>query len=107
MTAVLRSCHSTVVVGAGPAGRPVRGRLRTDGNLQHRAAADARLAGLGGGLEPISSIAAATLDQVGTPVGSGDSWVGEHAPAMAGVGPVILRAIFLPLAVRRLQRLSR
>ncbi|GAA3492978.1 MULTISPECIES: ABC transporter permease [Streptomyces albogriseolus group] len=56
---------------------------------------------------PISSTAAATRELFGTPVGGGDSWVERHALLMAGVWPVILTAVFLPLAVRRFQRLSR
>ncbi|WP_053672661.1 ABC transporter permease [Streptomyces sp. NRRL B-1140] len=56
---------------------------------------------------PISSTAAATRELFGTPVGGGDSWVEQHALLMAGVWPVILTAIFLPLAVRRFRKLSR
>ncbi|GAA2599380.1 MULTISPECIES: ABC transporter permease [Streptomyces] len=56
---------------------------------------------------PISSTAAAARDLFGTPVGGGDSWVEQHALLMAAVWPAVLTAIFLPLAVRRFQRLSR
>ncbi|MFB8245497.1 ABC transporter permease [Streptomyces sp. NPDC055952] len=56
---------------------------------------------------PISSTAAATRELFGVPVGGGDSWVEQHALLMAGVWPVILTAVFLPLAVRRFRRLSR
>jgi ABC-type polysaccharide/polyol phosphate export permease len=56
---------------------------------------------------PISSTAAATRELFGVPGGGGDSWVEQHALLMAGVWPVILTAIFLPLAVRRFQKLSR
>ncbi|MGC9541781.1 ABC transporter permease [Streptomyces sp. UG1] len=58
---------------------------------------------------PISSTAAATRELFGVPAGvvAGDSWVEQHALLMAGVWPVILTAIFLPLAVRRFQKLSR
>ncbi|MCP2276015.1 ABC-2 type transport system permease protein [Nocardia amikacinitolerans] len=56
---------------------------------------------------PISSTVAATRELFGTPVGSGDSWIEQHAVLMAVVWPVVLTAIFLPLAVRRFQRLSR
>ncbi|MEU9913576.1 ABC transporter permease [Streptomyces sp. NPDC051001] len=56
---------------------------------------------------PISSTAAATRDLFGTPVGGGDSWVEQHALLMAYVWPMILTAIFLPLAVRRFRKLSR
>ncbi|WEH17233.1 ABC transporter permease [Streptomyces sp. VNUA24] len=56
---------------------------------------------------PISSTAAATRDLFGTPVGGGDSWIEQHALLMAGVWPVVLTLVFLPLAVRRFQKLSR
>ncbi|MBV1936761.1 ABC transporter permease [Streptomyces sp. BV286] len=56
---------------------------------------------------PISSTAAATRELFGTPVGSGDSWVEQHALLMAGVWPLVLTLIFVPLAVRRFQKLSR
>lgn len=55
---------------------------------------------------PISSTAAAARDLFGTPVGSGDSWVEQHALLMAGVWPLVLTLIFLPLAVRRFKKLS-
>ncbi|MCK8437936.1 ABC transporter permease [Streptomyces sp. D2-8] len=55
---------------------------------------------------PISSTAAATRELFGRPV-TGDTWVEQHALLMAGVWPVILTAIFLPLAVRRFRKLSR
>ncbi|MFD4529165.1 ABC transporter permease [Streptomyces sp. NPDC058470] len=55
---------------------------------------------------PISSTAAAARELFGTPVGSGDSWVEQHALLMAGVWPAILTLIFLPLAVRRFRKLS-
>ncbi|WP_435591743.1 ABC transporter permease [Nocardia sp. bgisy118] len=56
---------------------------------------------------PISSTVAATRELFGTPVGSGDSWIEQHAVLMAVVWPLVLTAIFLPLAVHRFQRLSR
>jgi hypothetical protein len=58
---------------------------------------------------PISSTAAATRELFGVPgeAVAGDSWVEQHALLMAGVWPVVLTAIFLPLAVRRFQKLSR
>ncbi|MER6157399.1 ABC transporter permease [Streptomyces sp. NPDC001868] len=55
---------------------------------------------------PVSSTAAATRELFGTPVG-GDSWIEQNAVLMAGVWPAVLTLIFLPLAVRRFQRLSR
>ncbi|HET6857235.1 MAG TPA: ABC transporter permease [Streptomyces sp.] len=56
---------------------------------------------------PISSTAAATRELFGNPVASDGSWIQENALLMALVWPVALTAVFLPLAVRRFQRLSR
>ncbi len=49
--------------------------------------------------------AASARDLFGTP-GGGDSWAEQHALPMAGARPVVLTAVFPPLAVRRFQRLS-
>ncbi|MFJ6570021.1 ABC transporter permease [Streptomyces sp. NPDC091292] len=56
---------------------------------------------------PISSTAIAARELLGNPVGGSTSWVEQHGLLMAVVWPLILTAIFLPLAVRRFQRLSR
>lgn len=56
---------------------------------------------------PISSTAAAARELFGTPVGGGDGWIEQNALLMAGVWPLILTVVFLPLAVRRFQQLSR
>ncbi|MFJ4771449.1 ABC transporter permease [Streptomyces uncialis] len=56
---------------------------------------------------PISSTVAASRELFGTPVGSGGSWVEQNAVLMAVVWPLVLTAVFLPVAVRRFQRLSR
>ncbi|MGW1147702.1 ABC transporter permease [Streptomyces sp. NPDC002454] len=56
---------------------------------------------------PISSTVAASRELFGTPVGAGDSWIEQNAVLMAVVWPLVLTAVFLPLAVRRFQRLSR
>ncbi|MEU9114490.1 ABC transporter permease [Streptomyces sp. NPDC048483] len=56
---------------------------------------------------PVSSTANAIRALFGNPVASGGSWVESHAVLMAVVWPVVLTAVFLPLAVRRFQRLSR
>ncbi|MEU3216441.1 ABC transporter permease [Streptomyces sp. NPDC006971] len=56
---------------------------------------------------PISSTVTATRELFGNPVASGGTWVEEHALLMAVVWPLVLTAVFLPLAVRRFQRLSR
>ncbi|MFE4590531.1 ABC transporter permease [Streptomyces laurentii] len=56
---------------------------------------------------PISSTVAATRELFGNPGAAGETWVEQHAPLMAVVWPLALTAVFLPLAVRRFQRLSR
>ncbi|MFD5455143.1 ABC transporter permease, partial [Streptomyces olivaceus] len=56
---------------------------------------------------PISSTAGAARDLFGTPVGGGDSWVEQHALLMSCAWPLALTLLFLPLAVRRFQRLSK
>ncbi|MFE5854790.1 ABC transporter permease [Streptomyces sp. NPDC056500] len=56
---------------------------------------------------PISSTAGATRELFGNPVASDGSWVQDNALLMAVGWPVLITAIFLPLAVRRFQRLSR
>ncbi len=56
---------------------------------------------------PVSSTANATRDLFGNPVPLGDSWIEQNAMLMAVAWPVIITAIFLPLAVRKYQRLSR
>jgi ABC-type multidrug transport system permease subunit len=55
---------------------------------------------------PLSATVTATRELFGNPVAGGDSWVTEHAVLMAVVWPIVLVAIFLPLAVRRYARLS-
>ncbi|MEV6106782.1 ABC transporter permease [Streptomyces sp. NPDC051940] len=56
---------------------------------------------------PVSSTANAVRDLYGNPVQLGDSWVEQHALLMAVLWPLAITAVFLPLAVRRFQRLSR
>ncbi|MFD7664815.1 ABC transporter permease [Streptomyces sp. NPDC059788] len=56
---------------------------------------------------PVSSTANAVRELFGRPGATGGSWIEEHALLMAVVWPVVLTAVFLPLAVRRFQRLSR
>ncbi|MER6997572.1 ABC transporter permease [Streptomyces sp. NPDC000410] len=56
---------------------------------------------------PISSTVAATRELFGNPGAGGGTWVEQHAVLMAVVWPLIITAVFLPLAVRRFQRLSR
>ncbi|MEE1938345.1 ABC transporter permease [Streptomyces sp. TRM 70361] len=56
---------------------------------------------------PVSSTANAVRELFGNPVPGGGSWIEEHALLMAVVWPLVLTAVFLPLAVRRFQRLTR
>jgi ABC-2 type transport system permease protein len=56
---------------------------------------------------PLSATAAATRELFGNPGWGGDTWVAEHALAMAVVWPLVLLAVFVPLSVRRYRRLSR
>ncbi|KAF4410535.1 MULTISPECIES: ABC transporter permease [Streptomyces] len=55
---------------------------------------------------PVSSTANAIRDLFGSPMPLGDSWIEQHALGAALVWPVVITAVFLPLAVRRFQRLS-
>lgn len=55
---------------------------------------------------PLSSTVAATRALFGNPVGGGGSWIEQHAVAMAVVWPLLLVAVFFPLAVRRYRRLD-
>lgn len=56
---------------------------------------------------PVSSTANAIRELFGNPVPSGGSWIEDNAMLMAVVWPVLITAVFLPLAVRRFQNLSR
>ncbi|WP_406393055.1 ABC transporter permease [Streptomyces sp. NBC_00887] len=56
---------------------------------------------------PVSSTVTASRELFGNPVASGGTWVEEHALLMATVWPLVITLVFLPLAVRRFQRLSR
>jgi hypothetical protein len=57
---------------------------------------------------PLSSSVLAVRDLFGNPGSGGDgSWITEHALLMAVVWPVLILLAFVPLAVRRYQRLSR
>ncbi|WP_407565589.1 ABC transporter permease [Streptomyces sp. 184] len=55
---------------------------------------------------PVSSTANAVRELFGNPGRLGDSWIEQHAMLMALVWPVVITAVFLPLAVRKYQRLS-
>jgi ABC-2 type transport system permease protein len=56
---------------------------------------------------PLSATVSATRELFGNPGWGGESWMAQHAVLMAIVWPLLLVAIFLPLSVRRYQRLSR
>jgi ABC-2 type transport system permease protein len=56
---------------------------------------------------PISATVAAARDLFGNPGTGGDSWAADHAVVLAVAWPVLLIAIFAPLAIRRYQRLDR
>ncbi|MBF9135440.1 ABC transporter permease [Plantactinospora sp. S1510] len=56
---------------------------------------------------PLSATVSATRELFGNPGWEGDSWLRQHALAMALGWPVLLIGIFLPLSVRRYRRLDR
>jgi ABC-2 type transport system permease protein len=56
---------------------------------------------------PVSSTANAVRELFGNPVPTGDSWIEQNALLMAVVWPILITVVFLPLAVRKYQRLSR
>ncbi|CAN5343801.1 ABC transporter permease [soil metagenome] len=56
---------------------------------------------------PVSSTANAIRELFGNPVVIGDSWIENNALIMAVVWPTLITAVFLPLAVRKFQNLSR
>jgi ABC-2 type transport system permease protein len=56
---------------------------------------------------PLSATASAARGLFGNPGWSGGSWITDNALLMAVVWPLLLVALFFPLAVRRYQRLKR
>ncbi len=56
---------------------------------------------------PVSSTANAIRDLFGNPVVTGGSWIEQNALLMAVVWPIVITAVFFPLAVRKFQNLSR
>lgn len=56
---------------------------------------------------PVSSTANAVRDLFGNPGEVGNSWIEQHSLLAAVVWPIIITAVFLPLAVRRFKKLSR
>jgi ABC-2 type transport system permease protein len=55
---------------------------------------------------PVSSTAGAIRELFASPAVSSGYWIEDHATTAAILWPVVLTAIFLPLAVRRYKRLS-
>jgi ABC-2 type transport system permease protein len=55
---------------------------------------------------PVSATASATRELFGNPGWGGASWADQHALALAVAWPLLILAVFVPLAVRRWQRLS-
>lgn len=56
---------------------------------------------------PLSATVAATRELFGNPGLGGSSWPAEHALLLAVAWPVLLIAVFAPLAIRRYRHLSR
>ncbi|MEV6058609.1 ABC transporter permease [Nocardia asteroides] len=56
---------------------------------------------------PLSATATAVRGLFGNPVAAGDSWAATHAELLAVAWPLVLVAVFFPLAVRRFRGLSR
>jgi ABC transporter DrrB family efflux protein len=55
---------------------------------------------------PLSATISATRELFGNPGWGGDSWAAQHAPLLAVCWPLLITAVFFPLAVRRFRRLS-
>lgn len=56
---------------------------------------------------PLSATASAARELFGNPGWGGDSWAAGHALELAVLWPLVILAVFAPLAVRRYQRLDR
>jgi ABC-2 type transport system permease protein len=56
---------------------------------------------------PLSSSVAAARQLFGNPGLGGDSWISEHPLLLAVAWPMLLVAVFAPLAIRRYRRLNR
>jgi ABC-2 type transport system permease protein len=56
---------------------------------------------------PLSATVTATRELFGNPGVGGESFVATHAQALAVLWPLVIVAVFLPLAVRRYRRLDR
>jgi len=55
---------------------------------------------------PVSATANAIRELFGNPLPLGDSWIEQQSLLMAVVWPLVITAVFLPLAVRKFQNLS-
>lgn len=55
---------------------------------------------------PLSSTVAAARELFGNPGWGGETWIAQHALAMAVAWPLLLVAVFLPLSVRQYRRLG-
>lgn len=53
---------------------------------------------------PVSATATAVRETIGGEVWAAQSWAGEHALALALAWPIVLTALFLPLAARRFRQ---
>jgi ABC-2 type transport system permease protein len=56
---------------------------------------------------PMSATVSATRQLFGAPTWGAESWVDQHAMALAVAWPLVILAVFVPLAVRRYRSLSR
>ena len=56
---------------------------------------------------PVSATAAAARELFGNPTGTTSGWLAEHAVLAASVWPLVLTAVFLPLATAAYRRLRR
>ncbi|HEX2316249.1 MAG TPA: ABC transporter permease [Thermomonospora sp.] len=56
---------------------------------------------------PLSATVTACRELFGNPGMAGDSWAAQHATFLAVAWPLVIVAVFLPLAVRRYRRLNR
>jgi ABC transporter DrrB family efflux protein len=56
---------------------------------------------------PLSATVGAVRELFGNPGTGGETWAADHALLLAVLWPVVLTAVFAPLAVRRYQRLGR
>jgi ABC transporter DrrB family efflux protein len=55
---------------------------------------------------PLSSTVSAARELFGNPVTAGDTWIARHSVAAAVAWPLLITAVFLPLAVRRYRHLD-